>query len=67
MIDITLAKAKYRQKDRRLLHRSALDPAEGTLVWMAESHAYKSRTGNSNGIKKTRNATRPRKKAYGPW
>lgn len=66
MIDTGL-KLKYRSKDRRLLHRSGLDPIEGTYVWMAQSYAYKSRTGNSHGDKKKRMTTRPRKRAYGPF
>lgn len=76
MINITLAKEKYRNKDFRLLRRGSnfgglggpIDPKdewnEGTKVYRAGSFAAK--TANSGKTVKGV-VIRPRKRAYGPF
>lgn len=70
MITIPL-KAKYRSRNFRLLRRTGVDPHEGTMVWMAEAHACKGRTGNSSGPtpkwSKSTSGNGKRRKAYGPF
>ena len=63
MVDITLAKEKYRNPNRRILHRPG-DPPEGTLVYSGGK--FKAKSSNQGNKKKTV-TLRPRRHAYGPW
>lgn len=60
MIDITLAKVKYRRPGR-LLHREKIDPPEGTWVYNAGRFGSRPRT---NPARKKGETLRPRMKAY---
>jgi hypothetical protein len=64
MIDITLAKLKYRNPNSRTLRRTNLDPADGTRVFQAGS--YKSKTANQGTASKVK-TLKPRRRAYGPF
>lgn len=63
MIDITLAKAKYRPTNHRVLHRQQLDPPEGTRVVVT---GFASKTANAGKANKARTLA-PKQRAYGPW
>lgn len=63
MVDITLAKVKYRNPNRRLIKRN-YDPPEGT--WTFNGGGYKSKTSNSGTASKVKTIV-SRRKAYGPW
>jgi hypothetical protein len=72
MKDITLAKEKYRSKDRRLLKRGSnfggiggpIDPPSGT--WVFNAGGFSSKTANA-GTSSKAVVLRPRKRAYGPF
>jgi hypothetical protein len=50
MIDITLAKLKFRNKNRKLLKRAGVDPPEGT--WVISGKSYASKTANAGKAQK---------------
>lgn len=60
MIDITLAKLKYRRVNRRLLRRDQVDPPGGTWVWMAGK--FKSPANNSGDKQRARQGTGHRRR-----
>jgi hypothetical protein len=62
MIDITLAKLKYRNPSRKLLKRSGIDPPEGT--WVLSGKSLKSKTENAGKAAKAVQGTGHRRKAY---
>jgi hypothetical protein len=69
VIDITLAKLKYRNPNSRWVFRTHIEgrygiPAPGTRVYSAGSFGAKPRTNQPKAAVKT---LRPRKKAYGPF
>ena len=60
--DITLAKLKYRPRNRKLLKRSGVDPAEGT--WVVPGTSLSSKTMNAGRSVKGAQGTGPRRKSY---
>ena len=68
-VDVSLAKAKYRTRNRRYLHRQDVEqklgiPMPGTPVYTAGRFSTKPRT---NSPRAKVNTLRPRRKAWGPW
>lgn len=64
MIDITLAKLKYRNPNHKILKRQGVDPPEGTRVVAMRS---KGKYAGNSGTKSKKVTVRPRRRAYGPW
>lgn len=73
MINISLAKLKYRNPDRRLLKRGSnfgatggvIDPPEGT--WTFNGGRFKAKTANQKTKDRPNVILRPRRKSYGPF
>lgn len=57
-------KLKYRSRDRRILHRTGVDPVYGTFVYATEKHTYRTRT---NPARAAVHTVIPPRRAYGPW
>ena len=62
MIDITLAKLKYRNPQRRLLRRSNIDPPEGT--WVVAGKSLSSKSENAGKAQRAVQGNGPRRKVY---
>jgi hypothetical protein len=61
-VNITLAKLKYRPRNRKLLRRAGVDPVEGT--WVQPGKSYSSKTMNAGKAVKGSQGTGHRRKAY---
>lgn len=60
-VDVTLTKEKYRRPGK-LMHRTAIDPPEGT--WTYNAGKFSRKTSNSGKAVKSKQGTGPRRRAY---
>ena len=60
MVDITLAKLKYRNPDHRILRRSNIDPPDGTRVYVAGR--FQSKSSNAGKAQKAVQGNGPRRR-----